>query len=58
MRLVSEERPFRGPSHHQNGDYEYTDKSYGAVERFWGHETILYQGRPIYKLRYQGGLLR
>ena len=58
LRRVEWDRPFRGPRLYQNGDYTYTDESHGMVDRFWGHEVIAYRGRPIYELRYQGGLIR
>lgn len=58
LRHIEADRPFRGPRHYQNGDYVYTNESHGAVDRFWGHEVIAYQGRPIYELRYQGGAIR
>jgi hypothetical protein len=58
LRHVERDRPFRGPRRYQNGDYSYADESHGAVDRFWGHELIAYQGRSIYELRYQGGLIR
>lgn len=58
MQQVSMERPYRGPLTYQTGDYTYTDESHGSVERFHGVETILFRGRIIYSLRYQGGAMR
>jgi hypothetical protein len=58
LRHIERDRPFRGPRRYQSGDYTYTDESHGVPDRFWGHEIIAYQGRPIYELRYQGGLIR
>ncbi len=58
LRHGERDRPFRGPRSYQNGDYSYTNESHGTVERFWGYEVIAFQGRPIYELRYQGGLIR
>lgn len=58
LRHVEPEHPYRGPGHFQNGDYAYTNECHGAVDRFWGYETIEYQGRMIYELRYQGGAIR
>jgi hypothetical protein len=36
LRLVREERPFRGPGKLQEEDWEYLDESSGTVERFHG----------------------
>jgi len=57
MRQVSAARPFRGPECYQSGDYEYTDESHGTLDRYWGYEVITLQDRPIYDLRYCGGLI-
>lgn len=57
MRQVGPERPFRGPDNFRAGDWEYRDESRGNLERFSGEETILFQGRPIYRLTYHGGRL-
>lgn len=55
MRLVDEQRPFRGPAHFKEGDFEYIDKSTGIAERFRGTERIIYQGKEVYRLDYHGG---
>ena len=57
MRQVGPDRPFRGPEIFRAGDWEYRDKSQGSLERFSGEETILFQGRPVYRLTYHGGRL-
>jgi hypothetical protein len=57
MRQVGRERPFRGPDVFTSGDWEYRDHSDGGPERFAGEETILFQGRPVYRLTYHGGRL-
>lgn len=57
MRHITAERPYRGPEDYRSGDYHYTDESHGTLERFWGYEVIRYQGRPIYDLRYNGGII-
>jgi hypothetical protein len=38
MLLVREERPFRGPSQFEDGDYRYADTSQGGVSDFCGAE--------------------
>jgi hypothetical protein len=50
--------PYRGPEQYQHGDYTYANEMHGTVEQFWGYENIVYQGRPVYELRYQGGMVR
>ncbi|MFH0713968.1 MAG: DUF5680 domain-containing protein [Candidatus Micrarchaeota archaeon] len=55
MSLVNEKRPFRGPSHLKEGDFEYIDKSEGTLDNFKGTERILFQGEEVYKLEYHGG---
>lgn len=55
MRLVGEDRPFRGPERFQEGDFEYRDQSQGNLDQFSGSEVIFYQGREVYRLLYHGG---
>ncbi|MBI5960837.1 MAG: hypothetical protein HY866_19015 [Chloroflexi bacterium] len=57
MRHVSADRPYRGPAQYVSGDYRYTDESHGSLDWYWGHEVITFQARPIYELRYSGGLI-
>ncbi len=58
MRLVSEDRPYRGPSNYIEGNFEYTDKSEGNIECFNGIEKIFFRGEKVYTLRYHGGKIR
>jgi hypothetical protein len=58
MLLVREERPFRGPSQFEDGDYRYADTSQGGVSDFCGAEQIYLRGKQVYALRYCGGLLQ
>ena len=55
MSHVNIERPFRGPSHFEEGEFEYFDESEGTIDRFKGAEKILYKGKEIYRLEYHGG---
>lgn len=55
MSLVDEKRPFRGPSHLKEGDFEYIDGSEGTLDNFKGTEKILYKGEEVYRLEYHGG---
>lgn len=58
LRQVSAERPFRGPSQWREGVFAYIDDSLGDLERFWGKETITFEGHPVYQLRYNGGIIK
>lgn len=55
---VSAERPFRGPAHHEEGDYRYDNVSEGELAAFHGSEQVFLRGRQVYALRYSGGILR
>ncbi|MBS3157249.1 hypothetical protein J4442_03720 [Candidatus Woesearchaeota archaeon] len=55
MSLVDEQRPFRGPSHLKEGDFEYIDEGKGTLDNFKGTERILYKGEDVYRLEYHGG---
>lgn len=57
LRAVTPEHPYRGPSTCSEGPYLYTNESRGGLERFWGVEVITCTGRPVYELRYAGGML-
>lgn len=58
MNRITAACPYRGPEEYRRGDYRYTDESHGTLERFWGYEVICYQDRPIYDLRYSGGVIK
>lgn len=55
--LVPEEKPFRGPDEHVNGDYKYECRIDGDFEWFQGRETISYKGNIIYECYFHGGLI-
>lgn len=57
MVLVKTDRPFRGPSHFQEGEWEYRDESFGEVGMFEGLEIIYLQGKKVYELKYKGGII-
>ncbi|MBY9004255.1 MAG: hypothetical protein KGD73_09815 [Candidatus Lokiarchaeota archaeon] len=57
MRLVREDRPYRGPSNYTEGNFEYVDKSEGNLDSFYGFETIFFKGKEVYKLHYHGGMI-
>ncbi|MFX1570730.1 MAG: DUF5680 domain-containing protein [Promethearchaeota archaeon] len=57
MRLVKEDRPFRGPRNYMEGEFKYIDESEGTIESFFGNETIFFRGEEVYKLYYHGGII-
>jgi len=57
MRLVREDRPYRGPNNYIEGDFKYIDESEGNIKSFFGKETIFFRGKEIYKLHYHGGII-
>lgn len=58
LRQVGADRPYRGPSRYSVGEYVYTDRTRGALERFHGREVVWRDGHPVYTLEYQGGFLK
>lgn len=57
LRLVTYERPFRGPQRHHAEPYRYLDSTQGDIARFRGEEIILRGSKRVYDLRYAGGIL-
>ena len=55
MSAVSKDKPFRGPAHLKEGDFEYIDESIGDINQFRGTEKILHKGMEVYRLEYHGG---
>ena len=55
---ISEDRPFRGPSHFEQGSYRYVNTSEGGLSEFHGTEQIYLDAKPVYGLRYSGGIIR
>ena len=58
LQNVSEENPFRGPKHFEDGDFIYICNWDGTIHSFNGVECILYRGEQIYKLYFHGGTLK
>ncbi len=50
-------RPFRGPNHFKEGDFEYFDKSEGDLTRFRGEEKITFKGKEVFSQDYIGCLV-
>ena len=55
LRLVSIDRPFRGPDELVDGYFKYIDTNVGGIENFEGTEVIFYRGEKVYELKYHGG---
>ncbi|MDO8537552.1 MAG: DUF5680 domain-containing protein [archaeon] len=57
MKLVSKDRPFRGPASFKEKEFEYSDESIGKIDSFSGIERIFFNGKQVYKLEYHGGFI-
>ncbi|OGZ61922.1 MAG: hypothetical protein A3H51_02900 [Candidatus Spechtbacteria bacterium RIFCSPLOWO2_02_FULL_38_8] len=57
LRLVSSERPFRGPDKFQKEEWVYVNESQGNTDNFNGIETIFLKNKKVYELRYHGGVI-
>ncbi|MGA3136858.1 MAG: DUF5680 domain-containing protein [Terracidiphilus sp.] len=55
---VPESNPYRGPSEIKDGAYQYSNHAGGSFGSFFGEEEICRDGTVLYKLHYEGGLLR
>jgi Domain of unknown function (DUF5680) len=55
---VPEDRPFRGSSQFDEGDFRYLNASEGNISAFHGVEKIYRSGREVYALQYSGGIIR
>jgi len=55
LALVPADRPFRGPSLHQNGDFVYHCAVEGDFSWFVGQEEIFCRGQLVYECRFHGG---
>lgn len=50
--------PVRGPREYKNGDFKYTFEVCGDLTNFSGIETIYKNGKKIYELKCNGGLIK
>jgi hypothetical protein len=57
LKLVPEDRPFRGPSLYRDGECAYFCESQGFLGAFTGRETITFRGVEVYFLVFHGGSL-
>ena len=57
LKLIPEDNPYRGPEKYNSGDLSYKNSFTGEVDNFFGEESILENGKEIYKARYIGGFV-
>jgi hypothetical protein len=58
LRLIPENKPFRGPEVFSQNSLTYENVFEGGIENFSGQETIVSEkGEKIYEARYAGGLV-
>lgn len=50
--------PYRGPRFLSAGRFAYYNDCDGALEHFWGAESITRDSLPVYRLHYSGGRIR
>jgi len=50
--------PYRGPMQIEDGVFRYANHAGGSFASFFGGEDIQRNGKVLYKLHYEGGLLR
>ena len=55
---VPENLPYRGPLQIDDGAFRYGNHAGGSFTSFFGDENIQREGRVLYTLHYEGGLLR
>ncbi|HWQ04578.1 MAG TPA: DUF5680 domain-containing protein [Longilinea sp.] len=55
LKLAPPEAAYRGPSELTLGDFRYTCKWQGGIDRFQGSEQIDHLGLPVYDLVFHGG---
>ena len=54
---LAEKCRFGGTCDYKKRELEYHDKGQGNLEEFSGEEEVFLEGKSIYKLNYQGGLI-
>lgn len=57
LKRVSEDKPYRGPDHFKEKDYEYVNEVEGTIENFSGSEKILFKGKVVFEQKYVGGII-
>jgi len=57
LKLIPEDSPYRGPEKYISKDFTYINNFTGEVDNFFGEESILENGKTIYKAKYIGGFV-
>ncbi len=57
LKLIPEDKPYRGPEKYDSGDLSYTNTFTGEVDNFSGEEVITDNGKEIYRAKYIGGFV-
>jgi len=57
LKLIPEDKPYRGPEKYNSGDLSYVNSFTGEVDNFFGEESISENGNEIYKAKYIGGFV-
>ena len=55
---IGADKPFRGPPVFEDGYFRYVNTSDGDLGEFRGEEEIYHLGTRVYRLRYNGGVIR
>ncbi|WP_100488222.1 DUF5680 domain-containing protein [Sporolactobacillus pectinivorans] len=58
LRLVDTNSIYRGPHHFGSGNFIFDNEYEGTLDCFFGKEIILMNGQKVYRLRYNGGIVR
>jgi hypothetical protein len=57
LKLITEDKPFRGPKEFKENNLEYINIFEGEIDNFSGEEIIKENGQEIYRAKYMGGLV-
>ena len=57
LRSAPEDFPVRGPAELHDEPFVYRNVYHGAIDGFWGEETIHHRGQPVYTAWFAGGLV-
>jgi hypothetical protein len=57
LKLIPEDKPYRGPEKYNSGDLSYVNIFTGEVNNFFGEETIFENGKEVYRAKYIGGFV-
>lgn len=57
LKLIPEDKPYRGPKKYDSGDLLYRNSFVGEIDNFFGEEIIIQNGKEVYKAKYTGGFV-